>query len=172
MPVTSAPSAETCRKHCWICRSISVFPKVLFSWVGFETEYIPYVAAERFAGTTKWSFAKLIKYAMEGVISFSTMPLQLATFCGALVSVFAIVYGIIIIAHTLLTGIDVPGLCDNHCCGVISWRYTAAGYGDFGRISRQNLYPGKASSGVCREKGAGEKGVILWNRRKKIYLTA
>ena len=85
------------------------FSKGLFSWVGFETEYIPYVAAERFAGTTKWSFAKLIKYAMEGVISFSTMPLQLATFCGALVSVFAIVYGIIIIAHTLLTGIDVPG---------------------------------------------------------------
>ena len=62
------------------------FSKGLFSWVGFETEYIPYVAAERFAGTTKWSFAKLIKYAMEGVISFSTMPLQLATFCGALVS--------------------------------------------------------------------------------------
>ena len=60
-------------------------------------------------GPQKWSFAKLIKYAMEGVISFSTMPLQLATFCGALVSVFAIVYGIIIIAHTLLTGIDVPG---------------------------------------------------------------
>lgn len=85
------------------------FSKGLFSWLGFETEYIPYVAAERFAGTTKWSFAKLIKYAMEGVISFSTMPLQLATFCGALVSVFAIVYGIIIIAHTLLTGIDVPG---------------------------------------------------------------
>lgn len=85
------------------------FSKGLFSWVGFETEYIPYEAAERFAGTTKWSFGKLIKYAMEGIISFSTMPLQLATFCGALVSVFAIVYGIIIIAHTLLTGIDVPG---------------------------------------------------------------
>ena len=99
MPVTSAPSAETCRKHCWICRSISVFPKV----------YFPGWDLKRFAGTTKWSFAKLIKYAMEGVISFSTMPLQLATFCGALVSVFAIVYGIIIIAHTLLTGIDVPG---------------------------------------------------------------
>ena len=48
------------------------FSKGLFSWVGFETEYIPYVAAERFAGTTKWSFAKLIKYAMEGVISWST----------------------------------------------------------------------------------------------------
>ena len=83
------------------------FSKGLFSWVGFETEYIPYEAAERFAGTTKWSFTKLLKYAMEGIISFSTLPLQLATFFGAIVSAIAIIYGII--AQTLITGIDVPG---------------------------------------------------------------
>ena len=85
------------------------FSKGLFSWVGFETEYIPYEAAERFAGTTKWSFTKLLKYAMEGVISFSTLPLQLATFFGAIVSAIAIIYGIVIIAQTLITCIDVPG---------------------------------------------------------------
>lgn len=85
------------------------FSKGLFSWVGFETEYIPYEAAERFAGTTKWNFAKLFKYAMEGIVSFSTVPLQIATFCGAIVSAIAIIYGIIIIAQTLITGIDVPG---------------------------------------------------------------
>lgn len=84
------------------------FSKGLFSWVGFETEYIPYEAAERFAGTTKWSFTKLLKYAMEGIISFSTLPLQLATFFGAIVSAIAIIYGIVIIAQTLITGIDVP----------------------------------------------------------------
>lgn len=85
------------------------FSKGLFSWVGFETEYIPYEAAERFAGTTKWSFTKLLKYAMEGIISFSTLPLQLATFFGAIVSAIAIIYGIVIIAQTLITGIDIPG---------------------------------------------------------------
>ena len=85
------------------------FSKGLFSWVGFETEYIPYEAAERFAGTTKWSFTKLLKYAMEGIISFSTLPLQLATFFGAIVSAIAIIYGIVFIAQTLITGIDVPG---------------------------------------------------------------
>ena len=85
------------------------FSKGLFSWVGFETEYIPYEAEERFAGTTKWSFTKLLKYAMEGIISFSTLPLQLATFFGAIVSAIAIIYGIVIIAQTLITGIDVPG---------------------------------------------------------------
>ena len=85
------------------------FSKGLFSWVGCETEYILYEAAERFAGTTKWSFTKLLKYAMEGIISFSTLPLQLATFFGAIVSAIAIIYGIVIIAQTLITGIDVPG---------------------------------------------------------------
>lgn len=85
------------------------FSKGLFSWVGFKTEYIPYEAAERFAGTTKWSFTKLLKYAMEGIISFSTLPLQLATFFGAIVSAIAIIYGIVIVAQTLITGIDVPG---------------------------------------------------------------
>lgn len=85
------------------------FSKGLFSWVGFETEYIPYEAAERFAGTTKWSFTKLVKYALEGIVSFSTVPLKAATFLGAIVSVIAIVYAIIIVAQTLITGIDVPG---------------------------------------------------------------
>lgn len=85
------------------------FSKGLFSWVGFETEYIPYEAAERFAGTTKWSFTKLVKYALEGIVSFSTVPLKIATFLGAIVSLIAIVYAIIIIAQTLIAGIDVPG---------------------------------------------------------------
>ena len=85
------------------------FSKGLFSWVGFETEYIPYEAAERFAGTTKWSFTKLVKYALEGIVSFSTVPLKIATFLGAIVSLIAIVYAIVIIAQTLIAGIDVPG---------------------------------------------------------------
>ncbi len=85
------------------------FSKGLFSWIGFETEYIPYEAAERFAGTTKWSFTKLMRYAMEGIVSFSTKPLHLATFSGSIVSAIAVIYGIFIILKTLITGIDVPG---------------------------------------------------------------
>ncbi len=85
------------------------FSKGLFSWIGFETEYIPYEAAERFAGTTKWSFTKLMRYAMEGIVSFSTTPLHLATFSGSIVSAIAVIYGIFIILKTLITGIDVPG---------------------------------------------------------------
>ena len=55
----------------------SRFSKGIFSWVGFETHYIPYTAEERHSGTTKWSFSKLWKYAISGIISFTTTPLRL-----------------------------------------------------------------------------------------------
>lgn len=55
----------------------SRFSKGIFSWVGFETHYIPYTASERFSGTTKWNFFKLWKYAMSGIVSFTTVPLRL-----------------------------------------------------------------------------------------------
>ena len=50
-----------------------------------------------------------MRYAMEGIVSFSTKPLHLATFSGSIVSAIAVIYGIFIILKTLITGIDVPG---------------------------------------------------------------
>ena len=58
------------------------FSKGIFAWVGYETCFIPYTACERAAGTTKWSFWKLVNYAVEGIIGFSTAPLRLATVLG------------------------------------------------------------------------------------------
>ena len=55
------------------------FSKGLFSWVGFNTKYIPYEAKERASGTTKWGFKKLLKYGWNGILAFSTAPLKLAT---------------------------------------------------------------------------------------------
>ncbi|MBQ6785997.1 MAG: glycosyltransferase, partial [Clostridia bacterium] len=55
----------------------SRFSKGIFSWVGFETHYIPYTAAERLSGTSKWNFLKLWRYAVSGIISFTTTPLRL-----------------------------------------------------------------------------------------------
>ena len=85
------------------------FSKGLFSWIGFNTHYMPYVAEERNAGETKWSVKKLIKYALEGFISFSTMPLRFATYLGVLVSVCAVVYMIFTIVKTLVFGEAVQG---------------------------------------------------------------
>ncbi len=58
------------------------FSKGIFAWVGFRTKWLEYVNAERVAGETKWSFWKLFKYAIDGIVSFTTAPLRLATYLG------------------------------------------------------------------------------------------
>lgn len=85
------------------------FSKGLFSWVGFETYYMPYKVDERNAGESKWSVSKLIKYAIEGFISFTTLPLKVATYLGIAVSMTSIVYMIIVIIQKLCFSIDIPG---------------------------------------------------------------
>ncbi len=85
------------------------FSKGIFAWVGYETCYIPYTACERAAGTTKWNFRKLMNYAIDGIIGFSTRPLRIATYLGILTAVAAIVYLIIVVLQKLLVGIEVAG---------------------------------------------------------------
>ena len=85
------------------------FSKGLFAWVGYSTCFIPYTACERHAGTTKWSFRKLMNYAIEGIVGFSTSPLRFATYLGTLTAVGAILYLILVIIQKLVIGIDVPG---------------------------------------------------------------
>ena len=85
------------------------FSKGLFAWVGYNTCFIPYTACERASGTTKWSFWKLVEYAIEGIIGFSTAPLRLATVLGTLTGIGAILYLIWVIIEKLVWGIAVPG---------------------------------------------------------------
>lgn len=74
------------------------FSKGIFSWIGFNTKYIPYEVQERNAGETKWGFRKLVRYAFEGITAFSTKPLKLAIYLGLFIAFAAIVYlGVIII---------------------------------------------------------------------------
>ena len=85
------------------------FSKGIFSWVGFNTKYIPYTVEERQFGETKWSYGKLFKYAFDGIISFSTFPLKLATGVGLATAFASIIYLIVVILQKLICGIDVPG---------------------------------------------------------------
>ena len=85
------------------------FSKGIFAWVGFETKFIPYHAEQRHAGTTKWSFWKLVRYAIDGIIGFSTSPLRFATFTGAAFSGLSLLYLIVVILKKLIFGNDVPG---------------------------------------------------------------
>ena len=85
------------------------FSKGIFSWVGFETYYMPYIVHERHSGKSKWSLKGLIKYAIEGFISFTTFPLKLGTYLGILVSLLSVTYMIIVIIQKLFFSINIPG---------------------------------------------------------------
>ena len=85
------------------------FSKGIFTWIGFNTKYITIDNIKRPVGNTKWGFKNLFKYAIEGIVSFTTAPLRLSTITGILVSIIAIISALIIIIQTILLGKDVPG---------------------------------------------------------------
>lgn len=85
------------------------FSKGLFSYVGFNTKYIPYQAAERESGESKWSVRGLSKYAIEGILAFSTVPLKVSTIIGFFISLCSVIYLLVVLSQKLFWGIDVPG---------------------------------------------------------------
>ena len=85
------------------------FSKGIFMWVGFDTVWLEYENVERAAGETKWSFWKLMRYAIEGIISFSAAPLQLATAVGSVVSAVALIYMVIRVIIAMIWGNPVAG---------------------------------------------------------------
>lgn len=91
------------------------FSKGIFSWVGFNTYYMPYDVLERVNGVSSWSFMKLFRYAIEGFVSFTTTPLRIATIFGILFSIFAFIYLIVVIVQKLAFSIDVPGYATIIC---------------------------------------------------------
>lgn len=85
------------------------FSKGIFSWVGYNTHYMPYTADLRTAGKSSWSFRKLFRYAIDGIVAFTTAPLTLAVYLGGICSVLSILYMLVVIIQKLCFGIDVPG---------------------------------------------------------------
>jgi glucosyltransferase len=85
------------------------FSKGIFSWVGFETKWLEYENIERKHGETNWSFWKLLIYAFDGIMSFSTFPLYISTVTGIVFSILAVIFMMIIIIRTLLFGDAVVG---------------------------------------------------------------
>lgn len=79
------------------------FSKGIFTWVGFKTKYISYKNIEREVGTSNWSFWSLTKYAIEGMISFSTLPLTLVTWVGLLTLLFSIAAGLFVIFRSIFS---------------------------------------------------------------------
>lgn len=87
------------------------FSKGIFAWVGFRTKWVEHVNVERVAGETKWSFWKLFKYAIDGIVSFTVAPLRLATYCGFASAFAAFLYMIYYFIRAIILQIydTVPG---------------------------------------------------------------
>ncbi len=85
------------------------FMKGLFAWIGYKQVALQYNRAPRAAGTTKWNYWKLSNFAMEGITSFSIVPLRIATLAGFLISLCAFGFGTFIIIKTLFFGRDLIG---------------------------------------------------------------
>lgn len=85
------------------------FMKGLFAWVGFPSTEVEYERPPRERGETKFNYWKLWNFALDGVTSFSTMPLRVWTYVGVAIALFAFAYAAVIVAKTLFLGTDVPG---------------------------------------------------------------
>lgn len=85
------------------------FMKGLFAWVGFRTGVIDYARPARAAGTTKFTGWRLWNFAIEGITSFSTIPLRVWTYIGGTLAIIAFAYAMFIIIRTVMFGVDVPG---------------------------------------------------------------
>lgn len=85
------------------------FMKGLYAWVGFNPTTVEYTREARVAGDTKWKFWGLWNFALEGIFSFTTLPLRIWTYAGLGTAIFAGCYGLYIVLRTIIHGIDVPG---------------------------------------------------------------
>ena len=85
------------------------FSKGLYAWIGFKSIGVPFDAAPRLHGETKFSYRKLAHLALDGLMSFSTLPLRLWTFVGLATSAWALALAAFFLIRTLILGVDVPG---------------------------------------------------------------
>lgn len=91
------------------------FSKGLFQWVGFNTYYMPYEVKDRNSGESKWSFRKLVSYAVDGFVGFSTAPLKISSWVGMVGACAGIIYFIIVLIQKLVYGINISGYATIVC---------------------------------------------------------
>ena len=85
------------------------FMKGMFAWVGFKSTALEFERGERLKGTTKWSFWKLWNFAIDGLTSFSTLPLRVWTYLGLIIALLSFGFASFIVARTVISGVSVPG---------------------------------------------------------------
>ncbi len=85
------------------------FNKGLYAWIGFKSIGVPFEVESRVFGRSKFSYAKLTRFALDGLMSFSTLPLMVWSYVGTVISGVSLATAIYFVADTLISGNDVPG---------------------------------------------------------------
>ena len=85
------------------------FNKGLYAWIGFKSIGVPFQVAERTVGSSKFSYRKLTRFALDGLMSFSTLPLMVWTWVGTVISVISLCSAVYFVIQTMIFGVDVPG---------------------------------------------------------------
>ncbi|KAB2920364.1 MAG: glycosyltransferase family 2 protein [Hyphomicrobiaceae bacterium] len=85
------------------------FNKGLFAWMGFRSVGVPFVVPPRHTGGSRWRPRQLLRFALDGLASFTTIPLRVWSYIGLVISLFAFCYAVVFLVKTVLFGADVPG---------------------------------------------------------------
>jgi polyisoprenyl-phosphate glycosyltransferase len=91
------------------------FMKGIFAWAGFSSYGIPYERPERSEGTSKFNYWKLWNFALDGIISFSSLPLRVWSYLGGVLAIISFIYMAFIFVKTVIFGIDLPGYASMMC---------------------------------------------------------
>lgn len=91
------------------------FSKGIFGWIGFKTYWLPYQNVERVSGKTKWNFWKLLKYSVNGIVNFSNVPLNIASWFGIIMTALSFLALLFIIVRQLIFGDPVAGWASTIC---------------------------------------------------------
>ena len=133
------------------------FMKGLFAWVGFRSVGVPYTRRPRGTGDAKIRVHGLWRLALDGITSFSTLPLRIWTYVGFVVACLALLFGVWQIVKTLLTGVDTPGLRVDHGGDSVPRRRSTYLFGSHRRISWSALRRSEAASVV-----SDRRGILSW----------
>jgi dolichol-phosphate mannosyltransferase len=112
MPTDTGDFRLIDRKVCDVLNELpekNRYVRGLVSWIGFSQTDVSFVRESRFAGKTKYPLKKMLKFAADGVISFSSKPLKFAMYLGILMSMISFVYLIVVIIEKLFTTVTIPG---------------------------------------------------------------
>ena len=129
------------------------FTKGIFGWVGFRTKWMEYENVERVAGETKWSFWKLFRYSLEGIMAFSTAPLAVASFMGIALCAVAAIAIVFIVVRALAFGDPTSGWPSLACIIIFIGGVQLFCIGILGQyLSKTYLETKRRPIYICKEK--------------------